>query len=86
MCLYEFKSTWKCHDIGVPLEEIIPRDAQEKIASLTGCKVVASLSQPIIYIGGVSAESCSRALHKLGIIYKYFVSSIPHPALNSQLG
>ena len=56
------------------MDEIIPKSAQVQIEELTETKLVEDLNLQLIRIGSASSEAGERALHKLDILRKSFVS------------
>lgn len=56
------------------MDIIIPRAAQEQIEDLTNTKLVENLNLQVIHVESQSKEAGERALHKLDVLQKSFVS------------
>ena len=65
---------WRCQSENQVMNLIIPRARQEQIEALTDTKLIEDLNLQVIHVGSQSKEAGERALHKLDVLRKSFVS------------
>jgi hypothetical protein len=65
------KYIWRCQ---LDLNLVLPNKTLRQLIGITGCVIVKSLNENIIYIGSTSEESIHLAILKLDNLAKYAVS------------
>jgi hypothetical protein len=65
------KCIWRCQ---LDLDAVLPAKTLQHLIDLTGCAMVRSLKEDVIYIGAASEENIHRAISKLDNLSKYAVS------------
>ncbi len=71
---FQYKSIWVSQSSD--MEKAVPATALGAISHLTGAALVENLNRQSIFVGGHSHVVRDRAVHKLNIIEKYYVSYI----------
>lgn len=66
---------WHCRSDDRELAEMLPKETQEQIEQLTGTKLVEDLNGQIIDITSPTEEAGERALRKLEILRRSYVSA-----------
>ena len=73
------KTTWPQSEdpnaaLSLNVDAVIWGQVIKQLEALTGCRLVQSLKESKIFIGGDSEKKCSAAVSKLDTLFKYQVS------------
>jgi hypothetical protein len=74
---YKVKAIWEHKEHPCSLDEVISDADMKEISRLTGCTCVKHQNRQLIFLGTDTEEKLRLAIHKLNIVRKQAVSSLP---------